>query len=117
MIRRPPRSTLFPYTTLFRSHLTVSGTSVFTANSAIWFTHGNVYNSSGAAFLVDAGYDNVKISDTWVEWSPYGVLVSQPAATNILGTGLELSDVEFANGNTSPFPGAQFFKALGQNTA
>src|SRR2546426_5349982 len=25
MIRRPPRSTLFPYTTLFRSHLEVSG--------------------------------------------------------------------------------------------
>src|SRR2546430_8739738 len=25
MIRRPPRSTLFPYTTLFRSHLLVAG--------------------------------------------------------------------------------------------
>src|SRR5258708_23149977 len=25
MIRRPPRSTLFPYTTLFRSHPTVAG--------------------------------------------------------------------------------------------
>src|SRR2546429_1134385 len=25
MIRRPPRSTLFPYTTLFRSHLAVVG--------------------------------------------------------------------------------------------
>src|SRR2546422_4393835 len=25
MIRRPPRSTLFPYTTLFRSHLLVRG--------------------------------------------------------------------------------------------
>src|SRR5256885_8790708 len=25
MIRRPPRSTLFPYTTLFRSHRTVKG--------------------------------------------------------------------------------------------
>src|SRR5215211_9128122 len=25
MIRRPPRSTLFPYTTLFRSHLDVTG--------------------------------------------------------------------------------------------
>src|SRR3712207_9337122 len=25
MIRRPPRSTLFPYTTLFRSHLEVAG--------------------------------------------------------------------------------------------
>src|SRR3712207_7991430 len=26
MIRRPPRSTLFPYTTLFRSHFRCSGT-------------------------------------------------------------------------------------------
>src|SRR5437899_4281023 len=26
MIRRPPRSTLFPYTTLFRSHPVLSGT-------------------------------------------------------------------------------------------
>src|SRR2546427_9012176 len=26
MIRRPPRSTLFPYTTLFRSHLAAVGT-------------------------------------------------------------------------------------------
>src|SRR2546425_4594101 len=25
MIRRPPRSTLFPYTTLFRSHLSLAG--------------------------------------------------------------------------------------------
>src|SRR3712207_7423541 len=25
MIRRPPRSTLFPYTTLFRSHVTADG--------------------------------------------------------------------------------------------
>src|SRR5258708_24303426 len=25
MIRRPPRSTLFPYTTLFRSHRTIGG--------------------------------------------------------------------------------------------
>src|SRR2546430_11274410 len=28
MIRRPPRSTLFPYTTLFRSHGTKSGTFI-----------------------------------------------------------------------------------------
>src|SRR2546430_9847969 len=27
MIRRPPRSTLFPYTTLFRSHVPNSGTA------------------------------------------------------------------------------------------
>src|SRR2546430_3949881 len=28
MIRRPPRSTLFPYTTLFRSHLALADTPV-----------------------------------------------------------------------------------------
>src|SRR5258708_21162803 len=28
MIRRPPRSTLFPYTTLFRSHIAVHGRAV-----------------------------------------------------------------------------------------
>src|SRR5256885_3173061 len=27
MIRRPPRSTLFPYTTLFRSHVAAAGTA------------------------------------------------------------------------------------------
>src|SRR2546422_2574950 len=29
MIRRPPRSTLFPYTTLFRSHVNVLGDFLF----------------------------------------------------------------------------------------
>src|SRR5256885_10889793 len=29
MIRRPPRSTLFPYTTLFRSHLAEGGVGLF----------------------------------------------------------------------------------------
>src|SRR2546429_4036606 len=30
MIRRPPRSTLFPYTTLFRSHVSLLGCLVLT---------------------------------------------------------------------------------------
>src|SRR3712207_8694846 len=34
MIRRPPRSTLFPYTTLFRSHATDSHTEVDTQPTA-----------------------------------------------------------------------------------
>src|SRR5256885_9783370 len=33
MIRRPPRSTLFPYTTLFRSTVTLSGTATITAGA------------------------------------------------------------------------------------
>src|SRR3989442_7561171 len=31
MIRRPPRSTLFPYTTLFRSNFTIRGGFILTA--------------------------------------------------------------------------------------
>src|SRR5258708_29596238 len=34
MIRRPPRSTLFPYTTLFRSMFGTNGGGFFNANSA-----------------------------------------------------------------------------------
>src|SRR2546430_3513842 len=34
MIRRPPRSTLFPYTTLFRSHVTRQGHGVGTGAGA-----------------------------------------------------------------------------------
>src|SRR2546428_3116257 len=35
MIRRPPRSTLFPYTTLFRSHCIQMDTSVNAANQVV----------------------------------------------------------------------------------
>src|SRR3712207_7604731 len=38
MIRRPPRSTLFPYTTLFRSHLAGDASPELIAASA--FVHG-----------------------------------------------------------------------------
>src|SRR2546425_5231072 len=37
MIRRPPRSTLFPYTTLFRSHLAKQ------ADGAVLATYGDTY--------------------------------------------------------------------------
>src|SRR3712207_9312193 len=49
MIRRPPRSTLFPYTTLFRSHYAYSATNVRLRElslsyelPAVWF--GNKLN-------------------------------------------------------------------------
>src|SRR3712207_8331550 len=35
MIRRPPRSTLFPYTTLFRSYQTVPSAKGYTTPSAV----------------------------------------------------------------------------------
>src|SRR2546429_7201303 len=49
MIRRPPRSTLFPYTTLFRSVHCKSGKKEFRAgNSPEW-------NDAGLAFLRGPG--------------------------------------------------------------
>src|SRR2546430_11285609 len=39
MIRRPPRSTLFPYTTLFRSHRIVDDAGLY--YKAVHYDHGN----------------------------------------------------------------------------
>src|SRR2546427_13196642 len=52
MIRRPPRSTLFPYTTLFRSHAFGFG-----SNGAVWY--GTVGNGWGLS--TDGG-------KTWTNW-------------------------------------------------
>src|SRR3712207_7487934 len=42
MIRRPPRSTLFPYTTLFRSRIALAGIRLFNGTAALlapaWLT-------------------------------------------------------------------------------
>src|SRR5258708_14896354 len=46
MIRRPPRSTLFPYTTLFRSYKSSKCISPWKITYAIWLTrfgHGRTY--------------------------------------------------------------------------
>src|SRR5438094_6634989 len=40
MIRRPPRSTLFPYTTLFRSVIWVLEGGVWLARAVPWLLHG-----------------------------------------------------------------------------
>src|SRR2546430_5371022 len=52
MIRRPPRSTLFPYTTLFRSldrQLVNLGTATWTAGDLL-MTNGTFSNSGNGSF-------------------------------------------------------------------
>src|SRR5258708_28979593 len=50
MIRRPPRSTLFPYTTLFRSHYTVEDNGVGrTKTATLRNGTNNHYQSYGTA--------------------------------------------------------------------
>src|SRR5256885_2753519 len=49
MIRRPPRSTLFPYTTLFRSHIIVDSRDskrLFASTWSLYTGGGGVYRSN-----------------------------------------------------------------------
>src|SRR3712207_8486497 len=57
MIRRPPRSTLFPYTTLFRSQVTLSATSSsalavqYTVVSGPGIINGNTLSFTGEGLV------------------------------------------------------------------
>src|SRR2546425_8112788 len=97
MIRRPPRSTLFPYTTLFRSVRDASGNvrsgsndasllsvTVSGANSAtptVASAGSGVYTASYTPTA--AGTDNVTItvSGTGISGSPYSSVVSTGGAS------------------------------------
>src|SRR3712207_8064973 len=50
MIRRPPRSTLFPYTTLFRSSLNIEPTKVRFAGQGWMAGPGHVITEEGEEF-------------------------------------------------------------------
>src|SRR3712207_8153054 len=55
MIRRPPRSTLFPYTTLFRSYCASSLNSIWIAANAIKAGDGDTYIAAGVESVSVAG--------------------------------------------------------------
>src|SRR2546427_8818847 len=55
MIRRPPRSTLFPYTTLFRSRRIVDGAGADDDQQAVILASHDVVD--GAAGVADRGFD------------------------------------------------------------
>src|SRR2546428_8964827 len=65
MIRRPPRSTLFPYTTLFRSY---AGTVTFTSSDASATLPADSTLTSGTgsfdATLQTAGEQSITATDT-----------------------------------------------------
>src|SRR3712207_7659245 len=53
MIRRPPRSTLFPYTTLFRSHeQLVRGDDLMLVDMATPYSFGCAHGGGARVFLV-----------------------------------------------------------------
>src|SRR5688572_32073847 len=75
MIRRPPRSTLFPYTTLFRSG---PWSKIFGLNKT---DVGIITNSESAKHWVEDG------------WSATGTYKLVPALTNEIISGIKAADV------------------------
>src|SRR2546430_13140661 len=59
MIRRPPRSTLFPYTTLFRSGLHPNQPHIVVANEG-------VEHPDGIAAAANTGHDRVGMFDAFI---------------------------------------------------
>src|SRR5256884_9677954 len=57
MIRRPPRSTLFPYTTLFRSWLALGGTLQFSRASCGYVGRSDGWTDLAADFQMDWEFD------------------------------------------------------------
>src|SRR2546430_12770664 len=68
MIRRPPRSTLFPYTTLFRSHVYkpegVSTTAEFEAKHGknLWKTNANLYDWVAKVEPAQRAYSDLSVA-------------------------------------------------------
>src|SRR3712207_7934268 len=65
MIRRPPRSTLFPYTTLFRSHLKVGPRLLKCQPSLVYTT---VLPESSIRWS-RTGWDRPEAPHSWRRWS------------------------------------------------
>src|SRR5260370_7509139 len=86
MIRRPPRSTLFPYTTLFRSgscQVTLTsasaGVTLVNASTSVMLNGVTLNRSTGDGKGLDSG----NASKTWVDAN---VVISPTTATNPVGT-------------------------------
>src|SRR3712207_8341026 len=96
MVRRPPRSTLFPYTTLFRS-----ATSINLANFAkatelkkrLWFTLGALILFRLLSFVPIPGIDPVRSEEHTSELQSRQYLVCRLLLENNTSKGLLLPSV------------------------
>src|SRR6267378_1130052 len=93
MIRRPPRSTLFPYTTLFRSVVHYDGTSWTAQSSGSPWTLLDVWGSSPADVFA-VGTNGTILHYDGTNWAAQWSSASQPlwgvwgsAGTNVFAVG------------------------------
>src|SRR2546423_13150921 len=95
MIRRPPRSTLFPYTTLFRSTL-LSGSLYNPPGAVLNLLAGNGANRFLNAPLINEGTVNVGAPF----YMQNGVAVTNSGTINVTAGNLFLSNGSFTSPGT-----------------
>src|SRR2546426_9595056 len=95
MIRRPPRSTLFPYTTLFRSH-SISWDFVhafgFGPGGEIWYgTVGNGWGLSTDGGKTWTNWDFSQLGPEWQYVAPNGIVTRGDSVYIATADGIKLS--------------------------
>src|SRR2546421_9017556 len=60
MIRRPPRSTLFPYTTLFRSHVE----QLFAIAAPLWLFHRRQWRSGTSSRFLETDRKSTRLNSS-----------------------------------------------------
>src|SRR2546430_16346095 len=71
MIRRPPRSTLFPYTTLFRSHIDAGKTT--TTERILYYT--------GRTYKMGEVHEGAAVMDWMAQEQERGITITSAATT------------------------------------
>src|SRR2546422_9140738 len=91
MIRRPPRSTLFPYTTLFRSAF--QGRSIGAPGMAVGEVVFNTAMTGYQEILTDPSYCKQIVTLTCPHIGNTGVNDEDPEAARVFAAGLIVRDV------------------------
>src|SRR2546427_11052844 len=101
MIRRPPRSTLFPYTTLFRSAaestLVVADSADYDSTAMAWVP---VHFDTVRAFRIEQVRDGVR-GNAWIDAAGHIVRATSPVAFTMERSAFEIAYENFRRRDTA----------------
>src|SRR5690606_25645919 len=109
MIRRSPRSTLFPYTTLFRSLFTATGGVITFSYDYKWL----IYNTSLSQAPIASSGNQLDLKWEWANTAagPWNSFSTVDGTNHVLSAGCNTVTATFA-----PKPGALFVRITVKNT-
>jgi len=110
MIRRPPRSTLFPYTTLFRSPLIVSGKFADKFGTHLPLIPG--YDIAGIIVKVGKNVKMLKVGDAVFGFPQFGGGWAEYCVANQFEVSLKPKSLTFVDSASVPLAGLTAFQAI-----